>query len=55
MPKVWQILQKYDSIILQKMKNTQSTIKPEKEKDQEQRIALGVKIMRRILGQRKWK
>ena len=35
------------------MKNTQSTIKTEKEKDLEQRIALGVKIMRRILGQRK--
>ena len=39
--------------MLQKMKNAQSTIKPEKEKDLEQRIALGVKIMRRILGQKK--
>ena len=41
---------------LQKMKNTQSEIKPVKlEKDLEQRIVLGVKIWPIILGQEKWK
>ena len=39
------------SYILQKMKHTQSKIKPIKiEKDLEQRIVLGVKILPIILG-----